>query len=69
MSLPKYKDLIEFKTIEKLDEEISIRQKELFELKMKKMTNQGIKSHMFVHLKRQIAQLNFKKSSLFTQKS
>ena len=68
MSLPKYKDLNSLNTISDIDQEIFILQKNLFDLRIKKATNQANKSHLFVHTKRRIAQLKFKKSSLSTVK-
>lgn len=62
MSLPKYKDLNVLKTFEEMEQEIFLLQKNLFDLRMKRSTNQSIKSHLFTHYKRRIAQLNFKKS-------
>lgn len=64
MSLPKYKDLKELNDIEAIDQEIFINQKNLFDLRIKKATNQSIKLHLFKHLKRRLAQLLFKKSFL-----
>jgi ribosomal protein L29 len=64
MTLPKYSELVEITSLLKIDEEISILSKTLFDLRMKKSTNQGIKPHLFVHTKRRIAQLNFKKNVL-----
>jgi ribosomal protein L29 len=64
MTLPKYSELIQITSLSKIDEEISILSKTLFDLRMKKSTNQGIKPHLFVHTKRRIAQLNFKKTIL-----
>jgi ribosomal protein L29 len=43
-------------------------QKNLFDLRMKRSTNQNVKSHLFTHYKRRIAQLNFKKYSLEKEK-
>ena len=62
MSLTKFKDLNILKTITEMDQEIFLLQKNLFDLRMKRSTNQSIKSHLFTHYKRRIAQLNFKKS-------
>jgi ribosomal protein L29 len=64
MALPKYTQLNEIITVSKIEEEIYILRKTLFDLRMKKSTNQGIKPHLFVHTKRRIAQLNFKKNCL-----
>jgi large subunit ribosomal protein L29 len=62
MTLPKYKDLKDLNTSKLIEEEIFLIQKELFNLRIKKATNQSIKSHLFKHLKRRLAQLLFKNS-------
>lgn len=67
MSLPKYKDLNVLITIPDIEQEIFLLQKNLFDLRMKKSTNQKVKSHLFTHYKRRIAQLNFKKNSIFKE--
>ena len=67
MSLPKFKDLNILKTIIEMDQDIFLLQKNLFDLRMKRSTNQSIKSHLFTHYKRRIAQLNFKKSSVLKE--
>jgi ribosomal protein L29 len=64
MTLPKYKNLDAFVNLEAIEKEIFIFQKNLFDLRMKRSVNQKIKSHLFTHYKRQIAQLQFKKFSL-----
>ncbi len=64
MTLPKYSDLSELSLIDKIDEKIFILQKSLFDLRIKKTTNQKFKPHFFKHFKRQITQLNFKKNLL-----
>jgi ribosomal protein L29 len=64
MSLPKYKDLDNLINIGDIDKEIFMLQKNLFDLKVKKSTSQNVKPHLFLHAKRRIAQLKFKKSSL-----
>lgn len=64
MSLPQYKELNKLLTISEIDQEIFALQKNLFDLKIKRATNQNIKPHIFKHTKRRISQLNFKKSSL-----
>ena len=64
MSFPKYKDLNTLTTISDIDQEIFLLQKNLFDLRIKKTPNQSHKSHLFVHTKRRIAQLKFKKSSM-----
>jgi ribosomal protein L29 len=64
MSLPKYKDLNGLTTISDIEQEIFNLQKNLFDLRIKKSTSQSVKPHLFLHAKRRIAQLKFKKSSL-----
>jgi large subunit ribosomal protein L29 len=61
MSLPKYNDLNNLTTVIDIDQEIFLIQKNLFDLRIKKATNQSIKVHLFKHAKRRIAQLKFKK--------
>jgi large subunit ribosomal protein L29 len=67
MSLPKYKDLQNLLTLTDIEQEIFLIQKNLFDLRIKKATNQSIKVHLFKHAKRRIAQLKFKKGSLLNQ--
>jgi large subunit ribosomal protein L29 len=62
MTLPKYKELESIQTPTEIDQEIFILQKSLFDLRIKRSTNQTIKPHLFKHAKRRIAQLKFKKS-------
>lgn len=62
MSLPKYKDLESLNNIEEIDQEIFILEKNLFDLRIKKATSQTLKPHLFLHAKRRLAQLKFKKS-------
>jgi ribosomal protein L29 len=64
MSLPKYNELSSLTIIADIDKEIFILQKNLFDLRIKKSTSQSVKPHLFLHAKRRIAQLKFKKSSL-----
>jgi len=64
MTLPKYKELNKLSTIIEIDQEILNLSKNLFDLKIKRSTNQSIKSHLFKHTKRRIAQLNFRKNLL-----
>lgn len=64
MSLPKYKDLENLKTVVEIDQEIFMLQKNLFDLKVKKSTSQTIKPHLFAHAKRRLVHLKFKKSFL-----
>lgn len=68
MSLPKYKDLNLLSTISDIDQEIFLLQKNLFDLRIKRSTNQANKPHMFLHTKRRIAQLKFKKSLIISSK-
>jgi ribosomal protein L29 len=64
MSLPKYKDLENLTNIGDIEKEIFLLQKNLFDLKIKKSTNQSIKPHLFSHAKRRLVHLKFKKSFL-----
>jgi len=58
MSLPKYKE-IKILTDEEKNKELFALQKSLFELRMKKGTNQNLKPHLFHHIKRRIAQIKY----------
>jgi ribosomal protein L29 len=69
MSLPNYKDLEKLVTISDIDQEIFVLQKNFFDLKVKRSTNQSIKPHLFQHTKRRIAQLNLKKGLLLKSKN
>lgn len=62
MSFPKYKSLEELKTLVEIDQEIFILQKNLFDLRIKRSTSQSVKPHLFLHAKRRLAQLKYKKS-------
>jgi large subunit ribosomal protein L29 len=62
MTLPKYKDLDSIVSETDIKQEIFILQKSLFDLRIKRSTNQATKPHLFKHAKRRIAQLQFKKS-------
>ena len=64
MSLPKYKDVLSLTSLVEIEKEIFMLQKSLFDLRIKKSTSQTVKPHLFIHAKRRIAQLKFKKSSL-----
>jgi ribosomal protein L29 len=64
MTLPKYKDLNNLVTISDIDKEIFLLQKNLFDLRIKRSTNQTNNPHLFIHTKRRIAQLKYKKSLL-----
>ena len=57
MSFSKYKELKLILSLEDLDQEIFILQKELFDLRFKKSTRQSFKSHEIKHLKHKLAQL------------
>jgi ribosomal protein L29 len=67
MTLPKFKELEFFSTISDIDQEIFLQKKNLFELKIQKKTNKQIKTHLFSHIKRRIAQLNLKKTDSLSQ--
>jgi ribosomal protein L29 len=62
MSFPKYKSLEQLKTLTEIDQEIFILQKNLFDLRIKRSTSQSVKPHLFLHAKRRLAQLKYKKS-------
>ena len=62
MALPKYKNLDNFRNLNQINAEILRLQKSLFQMRAKKSLKQEIKAHLFIHIKRKIAQLNFKKS-------
>ena len=64
MTFPQYSELDNFTTVDEIDKEIFISQKFLFDLRMKKATNQALKPNFFIHTKRRIAQLTFKKAFL-----
>jgi ribosomal protein L29 len=68
MSLPKYKDLNTIINISEIEQEIFLLQKNLFDLRIKRSTSQAIKPHLFLHSKRRLAQLKFKKSFLLKTK-
>ena len=69
MTLPKYKELDNLMTLVDIEKEIFLFTKNLFDLRMKKSTNQAVKPHLFVHTKRRLAQLKFKKMSFLKEKS
>lgn len=69
MAIPKYKELENITTLVDLEKEIFLFTKNLFDLRMKKSTNQSVKPHLFVHTKRRLAQLKFKKLSLLKENS
>ena len=64
MSLPKYKEIENVTTLNDLDQEIFVIQKDLFDLRLKRSTSQAIKPPLFKHAKRRLAQLKFKRSVL-----
>ena len=64
MTLPTYKELDKLNSKEEIDQEIFLLQKNLFDLRIKRATNQSTKPHLFKHAKRRIDQLNFKKSTI-----
>ena len=64
MSLPKYSDLKNLITITEIEQEIFLIQKNLFDLRIKQATNQTVKSHLFKHAKRRLAQLKLKRNNL-----
>ena len=62
MSLPKFKELNNLNTLVEIEQEILLLQKNLFDLRIKQLTNQKVQFHLFSHYKRRIAQLNLKKN-------
>lgn len=64
MSLSSYKDIESLKNNDEIEEEIFLLQKNLFDLKLKKATNQAVKPHLFKQTRRRIAQLKYKQSCL-----
>ena len=69
MSLPKYNELENLTNVEEINKEIFILQKNLFDLRIKRSTSQTVKLHLFIHAKRRIAQLKFKKALLLKSSS
>jgi len=67
MSLPKYEDLNTISSLDDIDQEIFVLQKELFDLRIQKSRRQIKKPHLFTHLRRRIAQLKFKKFALLKE--
>lgn len=68
MTLPTYKELDSFVDITKIEEEIFVLQRSLFRFRFLLATRREVKPHLFVHIKRRIAQLKFKKSLIFKSK-
>ena len=68
MSFPTFKELDLLQTESEINKEIFLVQKNVFDLRMKRSTNQNVKAHLFTHYKRRIAQLSFKKYSLANEK-
>lgn len=64
MSFPKYKEVNSLLNIFEIDKEIFLLTKNLFDLRMKRSMNQTIQPHLFIHSKRRLAQLQFKKNNL-----
>jgi ribosomal protein L29 len=64
MTLPKYTELTQLNKIDEIEKEIFVLTKNLFDLRIKRSTNQQIKSHIFTHTKRRISQLKYKQSFL-----
>ena len=64
MSFPKYKDLNNITDTSEIEKEIFLLTKNLFDFRMKRSLKQVVKPHLFIHTKRRLAQLKYKKSSL-----
>jgi ribosomal protein L29 len=69
MSFLKYKELNLILSLEDVNKEIFILQKNLFDLRLKRAANKSILPHLFKHTKRKLAQLKFKRSILLKSKS
>ena len=67
MTLPKYAELIHITTNTQIDATLYSLKKTLFELRRQKSTHREIKYHLFIHTKRIIAQLIFKKKNIFRE--
>lgn len=68
MTLPKYKELENLKTLEEIEKEIFVLTKDLFNFRMKRSTTQKVNPHLFIHTKRRLAQLKYKQFSLLKEK-
>ena len=62
MNLPIYKTITG--TLDEIEQEIYTLQKNLLELKIQKLTKQNIKTHLFIHIRRRLSQLEFKKHQI-----
>jgi ribosomal protein L29 len=60
MTLPKYKELSNLTKLDEIQKELFVLQKNLFDLRVQKLTSQSVKNHLFSHTKRRISQLKFK---------
>jgi ribosomal protein L29 len=64
MSLPNYKEIKEKETVLEIEQEIFLLQKNLFDLRLKRLNTKQIKPHLFIHAKRRIAQFQYRKQQL-----
>lgn len=62
MTFSKYTELENLRTTEEIEEEIFLLQKNLFDLKLKRSTNQKVKPHLFKQIRHRLAQLKYKYS-------
>lgn len=69
MTLPPYKDIDSFVDIAEIDTEILNGQKTLLKLRFAMATKKKVLPHYYVHVKRRLAHLNFKRSLIFKSKS
>jgi ribosomal protein L29 len=60
MTLPKYQQLEKLTNLYEIQKELFVLQKNLFDLRVQKLTSQSVKNHLFSHTKRRISQLKFK---------
>ena len=66
MSLPNIKE-IQTLTISEIENEILLTKKQLFELRLKRVTRQGFKSHLFKHCKHRLSQLLMVQAELLSK--
>ena len=69
MTLPAYKEIQSLVDIAEIEKEIFLLQRTLFKFRLGTATKREVSPHLFVHVKRRIAQLNFKKSLIFKSKN
>ncbi len=68
MSFEKFKDIDLISNLNQINDELFLAKKRLTDLTFEKKKNLLAKPHLFIHLKRRIAHLNFKKSLIVNNK-